>query len=81
MAVVVVFAILVVASRSLGHYRRQRLSVADSDVTGGGELSRSMAIGAGLVCSHVGIGSVTRPSAIQRSPARCRCRALDRVSR
>jgi hypothetical protein len=47
MAVVVVFAILVVASRSLGYYRRQRLSIADSDVTGGSDVGRSMAIGAG----------------------------------
>jgi hypothetical protein len=47
MAVVVVFAILVVASRSLGYYRRGRLSVADSEMTGHADVGRSAAIGAG----------------------------------
>ena len=47
LAVVVVFGILVVATRSLGYYRRGSLSVADSDVTGGADTGRSVAIGAG----------------------------------
>jgi hypothetical protein len=47
MAVLIVFAILVVASRSVGYYRRGRLSVADSEVSGGAEIGRSAAIGAG----------------------------------
>jgi hypothetical protein len=47
LAVMVVFAILVVASRSLGYLRGRRFSVADSDVTAGSDVRRSAAVGAG----------------------------------
>jgi hypothetical protein len=46
-SVLIVFAILVVATRSLGFLRRGRLSVADEDVTVGAEVRRAAAIGAG----------------------------------
>jgi len=51
LAVLVVFAILVVASRSLGYMRNGRFSVADSDVTEGMDVRRPAAVGAasGLV--------------------------------
>ncbi len=47
LSVIVVFAILVVASRSLGYLRSRRFSVADSEVTTGGDVRRSAAMGAG----------------------------------
>src|SRR5258708_40344062 len=47
LSVVVVFGILVVASRSLGYLRSRRFSVADSDVATGSDVRRSAAVGAG----------------------------------
>jgi len=47
LAVVVVFAILVVASRSLGYLRGRRFSVADAEVISGTDVRRSAAVGAG----------------------------------
>src|SRR5260370_35240236 len=47
LSVVVVFGILVVASRSLGYLRSRRFSVADSDVATGSDVRRSAAGGAG----------------------------------
>jgi hypothetical protein len=46
LAVVVVFAMLVVASRSLGYLRRGRFSVADADVTARADVRRAAAAGA-----------------------------------
>jgi hypothetical protein len=43
----VVFVILVVASRSLGYLRSRRLSVADSEVSAGNDVRRAAALGAG----------------------------------
>lgn len=45
LAVVVVFALLVVITQSLGYYRG-RLSVADAEASGGTDVRRSAAIGA-----------------------------------
>lgn len=45
-AIGVVFAILLVISQSLGYYRG-RLSVADTETTGGADVRQSAALGAG----------------------------------